>query len=138
MNQLNNMVIEGILTDDPRLISAKEGGVRFVKFSIANHRGWKDSSGTFQDEVLFMPVQTWGTLALQCEKNLRKGMVCRICGRLRMCKWKTKEGEDRKTMELVASYVEFYSKMNPDQQIKLCVPEEEERSVSEPPVYYEF
>lgn len=138
MTQINNIVIEGILTDDPRLVSAKEGGVRLVKLDIANHRSWKDQNGAFQDEVLFMPVQTWGTLALQCEKNLRKGMGCRIMGRLRMSKWKSREGEDKQRVEIVANYVEFYSKHNPDRQIKLCVPEEEEKNLKEPTVYYEF
>ncbi len=140
MNQINNIILEGNLASDPRLVTVSQNGSKFVKLEVANHRRFKDSFGTAQEEVLFLSCQAWGTLADKCLLYLRKGMVCRVVGRLRLCRWKTKEGEDRRTMEIVATHVEFRTSGAKDEkEIRtLSLEDDERKSLAEPTVYYEF
>ena len=107
MNHLNSVVLEGVISSDPRLVTVSESGYKLVKFDVASHRRYKDKKGEMQDDVLFLPVLAWGELSERCLSSLAKGMQCRVLGRLRLAKWKNKEGSERRSIELVCDHVEF-------------------------------
>ncbi|MGN1163164.1 MAG: single-stranded DNA-binding protein [Candidatus Ornithospirochaeta sp.] len=108
MNQLNNILLEGTIVQDPEVaatsISTK---ARLIKFTLANDRYWRDRTGVMQQDTLFIPIKCWGELGERCLERIKKGMAVRILGRLRMCKWETKKGEKRTSMEVVCTHLEY-------------------------------
>ena len=52
MNHLNSVVLEGVISSDPRLVTVSESGYKLVKFDVASHRRYKDKKGEMQDDFL--------------------------------------------------------------------------------------
>ena len=109
MNHLNSVLLEGILTDDPKRIELADPpeGVRLVKFDMASDRFYMDRNGAKAVETVFVPVQCWGALGDRCLEKLHKGMTCRTVGRLRLCRWISSDGAARRSIEIVAQHLEF-------------------------------
>jgi len=103
---LNKVIMIGNLTADPDLQYTQNGTAR-AKFSIAINRRYKDSSGQQQEDVTFVPITTWGSLAENCANYLSKGRSVAVEGRLRISSFETKEGDKRKMTEVVAQNVQF-------------------------------
>ena len=109
MNHLNSVLLEGILTEDPRKVELVEApaGTRLVKFDLASDRYYMSRSGEKKVETVFVPVQCWGTLGDKAMERMKKGMTARVVGRLRLCKWLGPDGSSRRGIEIVAEHVEF-------------------------------
>lgn len=109
MNHLNSILLEGVLVADPRQVGFDGGSSdnRLVKFDIASDRYYTDRQGNKKVETLFISVQTWGAIGDKCLEKMRKGMTCRVVGRLRMARWVADDGTNRKTFEIVAEHVEY-------------------------------
>ena len=111
MNQINSIVLEGTLINTPEVVAkSATSDSRLVKFTIANDRFYKDNDGTPKQETLFLVIQCWGELGEKVLKCLSKGIVARVVGRLMMCRWETKTGEKRSTIEIVANHIEYRPK----------------------------
>ncbi|MBR4011231.1 MAG: single-stranded DNA-binding protein, partial [Spirochaetaceae bacterium] len=72
MNPLNSILIEGNVVRDAVLDETAKG-TKFCKFSIAANRCYKSETGTFETEVSFFDVETWGRMAELCDENCKKG-----------------------------------------------------------------
>lgn len=108
MNQLNNILLEGTTVNDPEVVATSiSTKKRLVKFTLANDRYWRDRTGSSQQDTLFIPIQCWGDLGERCLERVRKGMSVRCLGRLHMCRWETKKGERRNTMEVICTHLEY-------------------------------
>lgn len=103
---MNKVILIGNLTADPDLQYTQNGTAR-AKFSIAINRKYKDSSGEWNEDVTFVPITTWGSLAENCANYLSKGRSAAIEGRLRISSFETKEGDKKKMTEVVAQNVQF-------------------------------
>lgn len=105
MNQLNSIILEGNLVRNPegRVIPS---GTALCSFCIATNRSFKQD-GVRQKEVCFFDVETWGKLAENCEKNLKKGQGVRVVGRLKQSRWTDKEGGKQARIKIVGEHVEF-------------------------------
>lgn len=111
MNQINSIVLEGTVINYPEVVAKSPiTDSRLVKFTIANDRFYTDKDGTPKQETLFLVIQSWGELGENVLKGLHKGMFARIVGRLMMCRWETKTGEMRSTIEIVANHIEYRPK----------------------------
>jgi single-strand DNA-binding protein len=107
MNNLNSVLIEGNLTQDPEL-NVIPSGRSVCHFSIASNRYYRNSDKELVSEVSYVNVDTWGALAENCGKYLEKGRGVRVVGRLKQDRW---QGEDEKIREryvVVAEHVEFH------------------------------
>ncbi len=109
MNHLNSVLLEGILTDDPRNVELVDApvGTRLAKFDIASDRYYVSRNGEKKVETVFVPIQCWGSLGDKALERMKKGMVVRIVGRLRLCRWIASDGNPRRGIEIVAEHVEF-------------------------------
>jgi len=103
---MNKVILIGNLTADPDLQYTQNGTAR-AKFSIAINRKYKDSSGEWKEDVTFVPITTWGSLAENCANYLKKGRSAAIEGRLRISSFENKEGNKIKMTEVVAQSVQF-------------------------------
>lgn len=141
MNQLNNIILEGTLVNEPEVV-AKSAVTqsRLVKFTIANDRYYKDINGNPKQETLFLVIQCWGELGEKALTNIHKGMVIRTVGRLMMCRWESKTGEKRSSVEIVANHIEY--RLNKNKDSKLEILDDTKKEVDElcdnTTVLYEF
>lgn len=111
MNNLNSILIEGNLTDDPKLTTVPSGR-SLCRFSIASNRYYRNAEKELVNEVSYIDIDTWGALAEGCAKYLHKGRGVRVVGRLKQEKW---QGDDEKTHQrhvVVAEHVEFHPEPN--------------------------
>ncbi len=106
MNQLNTLIIEGNLAQDPTTSTLTQKDL--CTFSIATNRSYKVKE-VIHEEVTFIQVETWGSLAKNCAEYLKKGRPVRVVGRIKQNRWKDTEGNPRERHLVVAEHVDFLS-----------------------------
>ncbi len=103
---LNKVFVLGRLTSDPQLRSTTSGA-QVASFSLATNRVWKDKAGAKQEQVEFHNVIVWGRQAEVASKFLAKGSLALIEGRLQTRAWEDKQGQKRKTTEIIAEAIQL-------------------------------
>ena len=101
---LNKIVIMGRLTRDPEL-RRTQSGTAVTSFSIACDRDFKSQSG--EKETDFIDVVAWRGTAEFVSKYFSKGRMAVVEGRLQLRDWKDKEGNKRRSAEILVSSVYF-------------------------------
>jgi single-strand DNA-binding protein len=99
---LNKVLLIGNLGRDPELKYTPQG-TPVTTFSVAVSRTWKTPDGQQRDETEWFRVVAWERLAEQCNEYLRKGSKVFIEGRLQTREWQGADGQQRQTVEVVAS-----------------------------------
>lgn len=94
---INKFIGIGNLTKSPELKDL--GNYNKCSFPIAIN--------TTKDEVLFLDVECWNKVADNCEKYLSKGSCVYIEGKIKVNKWKDKEGCPRQRFFVSADIVRF-------------------------------
>lgn len=100
---VNRVILIGNLGKDPEVRSL-ENGAMVAKFSLATSESYKDKEGNWQDQTEWHDIIAWRTLAERAEKNLKKGMMIYLEGKLTHRSWQDKDGNNRRTTEVVAEY----------------------------------
>ena len=110
---LNHIVIMGRLTRDPEL-RRTGSGVAVASFSVAVDR---DRAPEGQEkETDFIDCVAWRNTAEFVEKYFKKGRMIVVSGRLQIRGWTDKDGNKRRSAEIVADSVYFGdSKKDEDQ-----------------------
>lgn len=101
---LNRIVLMGRLTRDPEL-RRTNSGKPVASFSVAVDRDYKSQSG--EKETDFIDVVAWNSSAEFVSKYFTKGRMAVISGRLQIRDWTDKDGNKRRTAEVVADNVYF-------------------------------
>lgn len=110
---LNHIVIMGRLTRDPEL-RRTQNGTAVASFSLAVDRDYKPEGG--ERETDFIDVVVWRGTAEFVQKYFAKGRMAVVSGRLQIRNWTDKEGNKRRSAEVVADNVYFAdSKRDGDQ-----------------------
>lgn len=132
---INKVTLVGRLGADPE-IRTLGSGVMVAKFSVATSESYKDRSGQWQEETQWHDVVLWRNLAERAQQSLRKGSMIYLDGKLTHRKWQDKEGNPRRTTEVVGAFFrnldgkrdsnEVYGDGNPDSA------ENEEASSTQP------
>lgn len=102
---LNQVAIMGRLTRDPELKSTPSG-VSVVSVTLAVDRDFGGKDGG-QKETDFIDVVAWRQTAEFLAKYFAKGRMAVAVGRLQVRAWEDKQGNKRKTVEVVAESVYF-------------------------------
>lgn len=102
--RINRAQISGRITKDPEL-KRTPSGTEVVRFTVAVDRGYKDKSGSWQSETIFIPVQAWASLAERFCKDAKKGSPVIVDGRISISKWAGKDGNQKETTEIVADQI---------------------------------
>ena len=100
---LNHIVVMGRLTRDPELRKTASG-VSVTSFSVAVDR---DFSQDGQKETDFLDVVAWRNTAEFAAKYFAKGRMAVVSGRLQIRNWDDKEGNKRRTAEILAENIYF-------------------------------
>ena len=109
---LNRAIIMGRLTRDPEMRTT-QSGTSVCSFTLAVDRDFKDKDSG-EKGVDFIDVVAWrGTAEFVC-KYFSKGRMAVAEGRLQIREWKDKDGNNRRTAEIVAENVYFGDSKNSD------------------------
>ena len=102
---LNKIIIMGRLTRDPEL-RRTQTGTPVASFSLAVDRDFKDKS-TGERATDFIDVVAWRQTGEFVSRFFTKGRMAVVEGRLQMRDWTDKEGNKRRSAEVVADNVYF-------------------------------
>ena len=101
---LNKIFIMGRLTRDPEL-RRTQSGTAVISFSLAVDRDFKSQSG--EKETDFIDVVAWRSTAEFVAKYFTKGRMAIVEGRLQIRPWTDKDGNNRRSAEVVADNIYF-------------------------------
>ena len=102
---LNRIIIMGRLTRDPEL-RRTQNGTAVTSFTLAVDRDFKDKA-TGEKETEFIDVVAWRSTAEFVCNYFAKGRMAVAEGRLQIREWTDKEGNSRRTAEVVADNLYF-------------------------------
>ncbi len=102
---LNHIVIMGRLTRDPEL-RRTGSGIAVASFSVAVDRDFGGRDGG-ERETDFIDCVAWRQTGEFVSKYFTKGSMIVVSGRLQIRSWTDKDGNKRRTAEVVADNVYF-------------------------------
>lgn len=101
---LNRIIVMGRMTRDPEL-RRTNSGTAVASFAVAVDRDFKSQSG--EKETDFIDVVAWRNTAEFVSKYFSKGHMAVVEGRLQLRDWTDKDGNKRRSAEIVANSVYF-------------------------------
>ncbi len=102
---LNHIVLMGRLTRDPEL-RRTGSGIAVASFTLAVDRDFgRNEAG--ERETDFIDIVAWRSTAEFVSKYFFKGRMAVVSGRLQIRNWTDKEGNKRRSAEVVADNVYF-------------------------------
>lgn len=101
---LNTITIMGRLTRDPEL-RRTSSGVAVASFALACERDFAAQGETRETD--FIDIVAWRYTAEFVEKYFSKGQMAIVTGRLQIRNWEDKEGNKRRSAEILADHVYF-------------------------------
>ena len=104
---LNQITLMGRLTADPDLRKTPSD-ISLARFTLAVERDFKDRDGNKQTD--FLDVVAWRSIADFVGKYVKKGQLVCVNGSLQTRSYEDKDGNKRKTFEVVAENVYFCEK----------------------------
>jgi len=102
MSSLNKVMLIGRLGKDPD-IRVTQDGVSVANFSLATSDFYPDKSGARQERTEWHNIVAWNKLADLAKRYLVKGRQVYVEGRIRTREWDDKDGNKRRTTEVIAS-----------------------------------
>ena len=102
---LNRIILMGRLTRDPELRQT-QSGASVANFSLAVDRDFKDKQ-TGEKTTDFIDIVAWRSSAEFVSRFFTKGRMAVVEGRLQLRDWTDKDGNKRRTAEVLAEHVYF-------------------------------
>ena len=125
---LNKIFLQGRLCKDPELRHT-QSGTAVASFSLAVDRDFKDRN-TGEKATDFIDIVAWRQTAEFVSRYFTKGRMAVVEGRLQLRDWTDRDGNKRRSAEVVADNVYFGdSKRDSDHLDKLA---DDATPVSEP------
>jgi single-strand DNA-binding protein len=106
---VNKVTLIGNLGRDPE-IRTLENGSKVGTFSLATNESYKDKNDTWQTLTEWHNIVVWRGLAEKAERDLKKGSLAYIEGKITHRKYQDKDGVERSVTEIVASAVNLLEK----------------------------
>lgn len=102
---LNHIIVMGRLTRDPELRHT-QSGTAVASFTVAVDRDFKDKA-TGERKTDFIDCVAWRSTGEFVAKYFGKGRMAVAEGRLQIRDWKDRDGNNRRSAEVVADNVYF-------------------------------
>ena len=102
---LNKIILMGRLGRDPE-VRYTQGGTPVASFSLAVDRDFADQA-TGKRPTDWIDVVAWSARAKFVQRYFRKGQLAVVEGRLQIRDWTDREGNKRRSAEVVADQVYF-------------------------------
>ena len=104
---LNQVILIGRLVKKPEL-RVSEGGVNYIKATLAVQSEFKNNDGDYDTE--FLEFTAFGKLAENTAKYCDKGSLLNIVGSLNNNVYKDKNGVNHYQLSIIANKVSFLSR----------------------------
>jgi single-strand DNA-binding protein len=102
----NKIIIVGNLGRDPELRYTPQGDA-VCNFSVAVNDKRRDKTGEMQDTTTWFRITLWRRQAENASKYLTKGSPIYVEGRLKVEEWTDRDGNNRYTLEVQATDMQF-------------------------------
>jgi len=102
---MNHIVIMGRLTRDPELRHIPNGAA-VASFTLAVDRGFTPKDGS-DKQTDFIDIVAWRNTAEFVSKYFVKGQMAAVTGRLQIRDWTDKDGNKRRSAEVIADNIYF-------------------------------
>lgn len=99
---INKVILVGNLGRDPE-VRVLESGTKVAKFPMATNENYRDKNNEWQTVTEWHNVILWRYLAESAERQLKKGSLVYVEGKLTHRKYQDKDGNDRYVTEVVAN-----------------------------------
>ena len=103
---LNPIVLMGRLTRD-RALGRTGSGIPVASFSLAVDRDFGSNRETGEKETDFIDIVAWRSTAEFVSRYFTKGRMAVVSGRLQIRAWTDKDGNKRRSAEVVADNIYF-------------------------------
>ena len=117
---INKVILVGHLGRDPEIRRFENGGV-VAKFSVATNESYKDKSGSWQNQTEWHDITCWRVLAEWTERELKKGKLVYIEGKITHRKYTDQNNIERYATEIVANVIRSLEK-NPERNTSYANP----------------
>ncbi len=111
----NKITIIGHLGKDPELRYTPQGDA-VCDFSVAVNDRKRDKAGEWQDVTMWFRVTFWRRQAENASKFLTKGRQVYIEGRLQIEEWTDRDGNNRQTLAIQGSELQFIGERGNDER----------------------
>jgi single-strand DNA-binding protein len=124
---INKVTLIGNLGADPE-IRHLENGAAVGRFSLATNESYKDKEGNWQTLTEWHNVVVWRDLAERAEKQLKKGTMIYVEGKISYRKYAGQDGQERYVTDIVANTFRILEKreggstMNADSRFPAAEP----------------
>jgi len=103
IRSLNRVILVGRVGRNPEITYLPSNNRELAKFSMATNEGYYDQSRVWKDTQEWHNITAWGNLAQKIEKNVAKGDLILVEGKIKTRKWKDQSGQERKSVEIEAN-----------------------------------
>ena len=111
---LNRIILMGRLTRDPELRHT-QNGTAVASFTLAVDRQFKDANGDRQAD--FIDIVAWRQTGEFAAKYFTKGRMAVVEGRLQIRDWQDRDGNKRRSAEVVADNVYFGDSRSSEKEV---------------------
>ncbi len=106
VKSLNRVVLVGnVQPREPEVSHIPSIGRDVAKFTIVTKEGYMDKENQWKESSEWHNIVAWGYNAKKIEKNVKRGSLVLIEGKIKSRKWQDKNGQDRRTTEIIADTV---------------------------------
>lgn len=110
---INKVILIGNLGADPEIRSI-DSNTKVAKLRVATNENYRDKSGQWQTVTEWHNVSAWRGLAEKAERDLRKGSLVFIEGKLTHRKYQDKDGIERYITDVYAFTLRLLEKRDQD------------------------
>jgi len=103
---INKAILVGNLGQDPELRYTASGQA-VCNMRLATSEKWSGRDGELKERTEWHTVVAWGKTAESCDRFLSKGRQVYVEGRIQTRSWEDRDGNPRKSTEVVATKVLF-------------------------------
>lgn len=100
MNDLNSVILEGVVSGKPLLNETSTTSV--LNFTVETTHYYKNRAGEDVEEKSQFKVVVYGSMC-----KLKDGVGIRLVGRLKQNKWTDSEGASHSEVQIVAEHIEI-------------------------------
>src|SRR5436309_4566321 len=105
---VNKVILIGHFGKDPE-VKYTASGAAVCRFSLATNETFKNKAGEVQKRTEWHSIVAWGKLAEICGEYLTKSKQVYIEGSIQTGKWKDRDGNERKSYDIVARHMQILS-----------------------------
>lgn len=105
-NSINVTAISGHLADNAILRMTK-GGTPVLNFTVAANDSVRQDDGTYVDRPSFIDCVLFGKRASALERQIGKGALVMVQGKLRQASYEDKQGVKRNKVEVIVEELDW-------------------------------